>query len=65
AATLLEQIRQFHEKALGIVDDETKAWAAEFTEVLQQLDEQVKTDRSNQLASASEPPKLSAQQETR
>lgn len=53
AATLLEQIRQFHEKTLGIVNDETKAWAAEFTDVLQQIDNQVKTDRSNQLTGAS------------
>lgn len=56
AATLLEQIRQFHEKALGIVNDETKAWAAEFTDVLKQIDDQVKTDRSNQLAGASGQP---------
>ena len=43
---LLEQIWQFHKKALGIVNDETKGWAAEFTEAIKQLDEQVKTDRS-------------------
>ncbi|MCP5195833.1 MAG: hypothetical protein H6974_03425 [Gammaproteobacteria bacterium] len=47
AMMLLEQIWQFHKKVLGIVNDETKAWAAEFTEAIKQLDEQVKTDRSN------------------
>ncbi len=46
ATMLLEQIWQFHKKALGIVNDETKGWAAEFTEAIKQLDEQVKTDRS-------------------
>ena len=46
ATMLLEQIWQFHKKALGIVNNETKAWAAEFTEAIKQLDEQVKTDRS-------------------
>ena len=46
ATMLLEQIWHFHKKALGIVNDETKAWAAEFTEAIKQLDEQVKTDRS-------------------
>ena len=54
AAALLEQIRQFHAKALGIVNDETKAWAAEFTEAIKQLDEQVKAERSNQATSAGE-----------
>ncbi|HCB14693.1 MAG TPA: hypothetical protein DEP36_14155 [Gammaproteobacteria bacterium] len=44
---LLEQIWRFHKKALGIVNDETKGWAAEFTEAIKQLDEQVKTDRAN------------------
>jgi len=44
---LLEQIWRFHKKALGIVNDETKAWAAEFTEAIKQLDEQAKTDRAN------------------
>jgi len=47
AKMLLEQIWQFHRKTLGIVNDETKAWAAEFTEAIQQLDEQVKTDRAS------------------
>ncbi len=47
AVALLEHIRQFHAKALGIVNDETKIWAAEFTETIKQLDEQVKTDRFN------------------
>lgn len=50
AAALLEQIRQFHAKALGIVNDETKAWAAKFTEAIKQLDEQVKTGRLSQPA---------------
>lgn len=47
ATMLLEQIWRFHKKALGIVNDETKAWAAEFTEAIKQFDEQVKTDRSS------------------
>ena len=47
ATMLLEQIWRFHKKALGIVNDETKGWAAEFTEAIKQLDEQVKTDRAN------------------
>ena len=42
AAMLLGQIQQFHKQVLGIINDETKTWAAEFTEVLKQLDEQVK-----------------------
>lgn len=54
AAALLEQIRQFHAKALGIVNDETKAWAAEFTEAIKQLDEQVKAERSSQATSTGE-----------
>jgi hypothetical protein len=42
AAMLLRKIQQFHEQVLGIINDETKTWAAEFTEVLKQLDEQAK-----------------------
>ena len=48
---VLGQIQQFHKQALGIVNDETKTWAAEFTEVLKQLDEQVKlASQANQRA---------------
>lgn len=54
AAALLDQIRQFHAKALGIVNDETKAWAAEFTEAIKQLDEQVKAERVSQATSTGE-----------
>ncbi len=51
AAMLLGQIQQFHKQALGIVNDETKTWAAEFTEVLKQIDEQVKlASQANQRA---------------
>jgi hypothetical protein len=39
---LMGQIQQFHQQVLGIINDETKAWAAEFTEVLKQIDEQAK-----------------------
>jgi len=51
AAMLLGQIQQFHKQVLGIVNDETKTWAAEFTEVLRQIDEQVKlASQANQRA---------------
>lgn len=48
ATTLLGKIQQFHEKMLSIVSDETRAWAAEFTDILKQIDNQVKADRSSQ-----------------
>jgi len=39
---MLRQVQQFLKQLRGIVKDETMQWAAEFTEVLKQVDEQVK-----------------------
>lgn len=42
ARTLVTTIQQFCAQARGTIADETKSWAAEFAEVLKQLDEQIK-----------------------
>lgn len=41
-AALISTIQQFLEQIRAIVNDETKAWAADFADALKQIDEQVK-----------------------